>query len=308
MADNFKFNTPVVFLIYKRPQLAAKVFSVIQEVKPPILLVVADGAKPGDLEARETCDETRSIIDKVDWDCQLHLNYSDTNLGCAKRVSSGLDWAFSLVEEAIILEDDCIPDLSFFRFCQELLETYRDDQRVMVISGDNFQLGRQHTDYSYYFSRYNHCWGWATWRRAWRYFDYDMKLWPMVYEKGWLRDLLTNPAAVRRWTKTLQSTQSGQQDSWAYRWTFACWMQQGLTILPKCNLVSNIGFDVAGTHIKRQNLFANLPVESMDFPLEHPPFMIRDARADAFTEQLLFSTDFVDRVRRKLFHLLRSQR
>lgn len=155
-----------VFPIFNRPDVTKKAFNEIRKVQPDILLVVSDGPSHHKQGEAEKCLETRAIIDQVDWDCKVLTNYSDVNLGCAKRILSGLDWIFGNFERAIILEDDCLPDPSFFPFCEELLERYKNDDRVMSISGQNSQFGRSRTSYSYYFSRYAHCWGWATWRRA----------------------------------------------------------------------------------------------------------------------------------------------
>ncbi len=177
---------PVAFLIFNRPELTRKVFATIAQAKPSKLLVVADGPRADVPDDREKCSEARAIIGRIDWDCEVLTNYSSANMGCRARISTGLEWVFTNVEEAIILEDDCIPHPTFFRFCKELLTRYRDDQRVMMISGDNFQMGRNRTPYSYYFSRFFHCWGWATWRRAWRHYDIDMELWPSLRDGSWL--------------------------------------------------------------------------------------------------------------------------
>ncbi len=187
MVSNSLIKTPVVVIIFKRTDTTEKVFEAIRLAKPPKLFVIADGPRADHPGEAEKCEAARAIIERVDWECEVLKNYSDTNLGCAKRVSSGLDWVFSNVEEAIILEDDCVPHLTFFPFCEELLEKYRYDTRIASISGQNVQFGRERTNYSYYFSRYNHCWGWATWRRAWQHFDFDMKLWPEI-KKGHLLD------------------------------------------------------------------------------------------------------------------------
>jgi hypothetical protein len=146
--------------------------------------VIADG--PGSGEDLVKCEAARKIINQVSWDCEVLTNYSDVNLGCKKRISSGLDWVFKQCDEAIILEDDTLPHSTFFRFCSELLERYRDDQRVMMICGQNLQFGRKVNPYSYYFSRCPHIWGWATWRRAWNHFDLKMKSWPALRNTSWL--------------------------------------------------------------------------------------------------------------------------
>ncbi|MGQ4646875.1 glycosyltransferase family A protein [Lyngbya aestuarii] len=301
MTYNYQLKTPVVFLIFNRPDTTEKVFESIRQAKPLKLLVIADGPRTDRPGEAEKCAATRAIIERVDWECEVLKNYSEINLSCAKRVSSGLNWVFEQVEDAIILEDDCVPHPSFFRFCEELLERYKDDSRVVSISGQNVQFGRQRTEYSYYFSRYNHCWGWATWKRAWQYFDFEMKLWPEVKKHNFLGDILIEPQAIKHWTETFQSTYDGQINSWANRWTFACWMQNGLSILANTNLISNIGFGTESTHTgNKKSKFANIPTEAVEFPLKEPPFMIRDMRADSFTQSTLYHQTFLRKLKKNL--------
>jgi hypothetical protein len=286
--DNWQTQTPVALLFFNRPDTTARVFAEIAKARPPILLLVADGprtARPGE---GELCAAARAVVKRVDWDCQVLRDYSDQNLGCRRRVSSGLDWVFDQVEQAIILEDDCLPHPTFFRFCDELLDRYRDDERIMTISGNNHQFGHRPTTESYYFSRYNHIWGWATWRRAWQHYDVDIKLWPRIRDEGWLQDMLGDRHAIRYWTKTLQATFEGRIDTWDFQWILACWLQHGLTAIPCVNLVTNIGFGLAATHTQGVNRFANLPIEAMHFPLTHPPFMIRNAQSDDYIQKSVF--------------------
>ncbi len=295
MAD-FQLTTPVALLIFNRPDTTARVFEAIRQAKPPKLLVVADGPRADKPDDIEKCKAARAIVEGVDWDCEVLKNYSDLNLGCGKRPATGITWVFEQVEETIILEDDCLPHPSFFRFCQDLLDYYRNDQRIMAISGDNFQFGRKRTEYSYYFSRYNHIWGWASWRRAWKYFDYDLKLWPKIRKENWITSILENRKVVKYWTKNFQRTYEGDPTVWDYRWTFACWIQNGLTILPNVNLVSNIGFGEDATHtIASKSRVANLPVKEMNFPLKHPPFLLRHVEADDFTDRNLFDSSLFSR-------------
>ncbi|MGK7922753.1 MAG: glycosyltransferase family 2 protein [Trichodesmium sp.] len=296
-------QTPVVFLIFKRPQTTARVFEVIRQAKPSKLLVVADGPRVDRLEEAEKCAATRKIIDQVDWNCQVYKNYSEVNLGCARRVSSGLSWAFEQVEEAIILEDDCIVHPTFFRFCEELLAKYQSDERIMSIAASNFQFGRHRNDYSYYFSRYHHCWGWATWKRAWQYFNFEMKLWFDVLRMNLLKDILRDDKAIQVWQKTFQCTYDGKVDSWANRWMLSCWLQGGLSILPQVNLVSNIGFVEDATNTGSEpSIYSNMNLNSIEFPLKHPPFIISDLSADKFTQDTLFDyhPNLIKRVRKKL--------
>ncbi|MGD1804967.1 methyltransferase domain-containing protein [Dapis sp. BLCC M126] len=284
----FQLKTPVVLIIFNRPDTTAKVFEAIREVKPLQLFVIADGPHLDKLGEFEKCITAKKIIDQVDWKCEVLTNYAEVNLGCRERIYSGLNWVFSLVESAIILEDDCVPHLTFFRFCQELLERYRDNDRVMAISGDNFQFGNNPIEYSYYFSCYPHCWGWATWRRAWKNYDNRMQLWSKLIDSKWLENILENSRAVQYWSEIFEKNFQGF-NSWAYAWVFACWNHHGLTILPKVNLVSNIGFGGEATHTSSVNKFANMSVDEMIFPLNHPSSIIRNIQADEFTEKIMFS-------------------
>jgi hypothetical protein len=265
--NRFSLKTSVCFIIFNRPDTTQKVFNVIREAKPPKLLVIADGARLDKEGESELCQQTRAIINQVDWDCEVLTNYSDVNLGCRQRISSSLNWVFEQVEEAIILEDDCLPHPTFFRFCQELLGKYRNEPKIMTVSGQNLQLGQKRRNYSYYFSRYNHCWGWATWRRAWQLNDNEMKLWPKFKDENWLYDVLQDEHVTRHWTSVFQSMYDGY-DTWDYPWLFNCLIHQGLTILPNINLVSNIGFGESATRTKNSgSILANMPVEEMEFPL-----------------------------------------
>lgn len=281
-------QTPVVLPVFNRPGPTRQVFAAIRTARPTSLIILADGPRSHVSHDAENCAATRAIVEAVDWPCELIRIYSPTNMGCARRVSSGLDEVFERFPAAIILEDDCVPDPTFFRWCDELLEHYEDDERVMCISGDNFQFGRRRSPYSYYFSLHTHIWGWATWRRAWHHYDFDMVHWPEMRDNGWLRDVLGSKRHVDVWTRIFEAVYSGQINSWAYRWTFACWSQSGLTVLPSRNLVSNIGFGGEATHTRSPSKFANLATESMPFPLSHPYFVVRDVDADNRTMEEVF--------------------
>jgi hypothetical protein len=293
-------KTPIAFIIFNRPDTTEKVFEAIRQAKPSILLVIADGARKDKLGEAEKCNATRAIIDGVDWECEVRTNYSDVNLGCGKRVSSGIDWVFQEVEEAIILEDDCLPHPTFFQFCDELLEYYRHDSRIMAISGDNFQNGRKYTDASYYFSRYMHVWGWATWRRAWKHYDFTMTKWPEIKDGGFLKSVLERKELIVYWTMIFDMMHKSEIDTWDHQWAFACWNQNGLNIVPEVNLVSNIGFTADATHTKRDSPLANIPVCPVQFPLAHPKFVMRNAASDTFEENALLKTRILSRLKNKL--------
>lgn len=301
-------TTPVIFLIYRRPDLTSRVFEEIRQAQPTKLLVVADGPCHGG--EVELCRQARAVTEQVDWDCKVLRNYTDKNLGCRQRVSSGLDWAFEQEEEAIILEDDCLPHLSFFKYCQELLAHYRDDERIWCISGNNFQNGQQRGDDSYYFSNYNHCWGWASWRRAWQQYNHNLSHWPTFRDGRYLEGILDSDLEVKYWQDIFERLYSlGEPNSWAYAWTFSCWLNRGLTALPNVNLVSNIGFRSDGTHITEDSPMGNMPTEDIG-ELKHPTFIGRDLAADMYTfdkvfggETLRKSSTPISQFRRKLSSL-----
>ncbi|WP_413166739.1 putative capsular polysaccharide synthesis family protein [Capilliphycus salinus ALCB114379] len=294
-----ELRTPVVLIIFRRPDTTQKVFEVIRQVQPSKLFVIADGPrldKPGEAEK---CMAARKIIEQVNWNCEVLTNYSDINLGCKQRVSSGLDWVFSLVEEAIILEDDCVPDPTFFYFCQELLERYRDETRIMQILGENTH-GYQSQKYSYYLSCYTFYCGWATWRRAWKLYDGSLKVWPKLRETKWLDNLLGNERAVQYWSKIFDLVYEGF-NSWGWAWSFTCFLHQGLCIGSNVNLISNIGFGVDAAHTKNEfDEIANIPLEEISFPLKHPTKLVRDSEAEKVIDCHRLSG-------RQYFHGIRKQ-
>ena len=276
-------------MIYNRPDLTRLVFEKIKLVKPSNLYIAADGPKIDDLVDKDLCDKSRMIVNNITWDCDVETLFRKTNLGCKKGVSTAISWFFQNVEEGIILEDDCMPDISFFQYCGELLQKYKNENRIMTISGNNFLNKKINIQNSYLFSRYNLTWGWATWRRAWNLYDIDMVEWKDLRETNWLYELLEDEIAVNNRKKIFDMMASGQVDTWDYAWTYTTWLYNGLCILPKTNLVSNIGFRPDATHTKNEkDIFANFPVSNMDFPLNHNPNILNDNEID----KTIFSSFF----------------
>lgn len=274
-------KSPVIFIVFNRPAETARVFAEIARARPPKLLLIADGPRAERAGEAERVAEVRKIATQIDWPCELLTNFSDVNLGCRRRVSSGLDWAFSEVEEAIVLEDDCLPDPSFFRFCDEMLEKYRHDTRIGMIAGSNFAFGHKRDDSSYFYSRHVLIWGWATWSDRWRgSYDVDMGDWPQAKARGWLFDLLHHADEARLWTRIFDANAAGKVDTWDMQWVFANWKESRLSIIPNVNLVSNIGFGVEATHTFDENKVSAVPASSLQFPLQSPEEMIQDAVAD----------------------------
>jgi hypothetical protein len=278
----------IVFLIFNRPSETLRVFERIREARPEKLLVVADGPRSSRPEEAALCRQTREVLDGVNWPCQVLTNFAETNMGCGRRVASGLNWAFEQVEEAILLEDDCLPDLSFFPYCGELLERYRADERIMMISGNNFQNGASRTSDSYYFSRFPRCWGWATWRRAWRHYDFVMKDWRRAPNLRLLEELANNSELARYWRQCLNNVAAGKIDTWDYQWMYCLWTQKGLAVAPDVNMVANIGFGAAATHTVAVDERYLVPSHAMKFPLRHPTAVQPCEAADEFEKAYLY--------------------
>lgn len=289
----FKLETPVAFIIFNRPDTTERVFAEIAKAKPPKLLVVADGARTNKIGEAEKVAATRAIIQRVDWDCEVLTNFSEVNLGCKVRVSSGIDWVFEQVEEAIILEDDCLPDATFFRFCQEMLSKYRVDTRIVSICGTNIQKDIS-IDSSFFFSRFSLMWGWATWKRAWSQYDIKMDEWPRLRETNWLEKLgIKNYFFKRTWTANFDYVHYNNFDTWDYQWIYTCWRIGGLTIIPKFNLIENIGFNASATHTTSEHpVLSKLSVDKMQWPLISPKNFAVHYGVDEFIDKNWFGSSF----------------
>lgn len=293
------FDCPVCLIIFRRPDCTRRLLDKLAEIRPRRLFVVADGPRQDHPDDIEACAETRRMIDRIDWPCEVVRNYSDTNMGCGIRPSSGINWLFEQVDEAIILEDDCIPEPSFFRFCAELLARYRDDHRVMHISGCTYRREDAPTDKSYYFSRAPGCWGWATWRRAWKHYDNTVRSWPEFRHGPLLMDFLRNESKVNEYTAALEEAYSrnGACSFWDYQWGFTCFVNSGLSVYPRCNLISNVGFGSNATHtLDPHSHVASIPTKPLQFPLTHPPIVGVDKAVERYFENI----DFIASVKCKL--------
>lgn len=283
-------ETPIAFIIFRRPETTAKVFEAIRQAQPRKLFIIADGPRSDKPGEAEKCAVTRSVVEEIDWDCEVFKRYSETNLGCGINAPQGISWVFEQVEEAIILEDDCLPCSDFFPFCEQLLEKYRDDERIMSICGTNYLKEWRRLDWSYHFSQFPGIWGWATWRRAWKLYDYEMKLFPQALETKFIGSIFSKSSYRLYWedlfTRLYQDPD--KMNNWDYQWQFARWVQNGLGITPQVNLISNIGFGSEGTHTLEKTPFANLVTKKLDFPLKHPSFIVRDPELDDLIQKKFF--------------------
>lgn len=283
------FETPILFLVFNRPDTTKRVFETIRKIRPRSLYVAADGPRCNKTGEADRCEQTRRIVaEAIDWECKVSLLYQQHNLGCRSAVALAISWFLEQEEYGIILEDDCLPDLSFFTFCESLLHHYSHDARIMMISGNNFQSSRIENEYSYYFSKYPHIWGWATWRRAWQHYDTEMKGWPSLKSSGSLRWMCGNVVELDYWTRIFDSVYEGKIDTWDYQWTYSCWSQNGLSICPAVNLVSNVGFGNSSTHTKDPDSpLANLPVGQIENVI-HPSMVVPNYEADLATFNTVF--------------------
>ena len=279
-------KTPVAFIIFNRPDLTKIVFDKIKIYKPSDLLVISDG--PRNKDEKYLCNKSREYIEKnIDWKCNLMKNYSNINLGCKIRVSSGLDWVFENFDKAIILEDDCVPEESFFQFCETLLQKFEDNHEVSIISGDNFLFNKHKLTNSYYFSRDLHIWGWATWKRFWKKYSVEAKYWPEMKSKKKLEKLFKNKSQINNWYNIFEKIYNNQIDTWDYQLSRASWYFDMKAIMPNKNLISNIGFGKDATHTKNYSFLANMKSEKIKFPLIHPQSFEIDLIADEVKEKNL---------------------
>lgn len=300
-------QTPVVVCVFNRPAETARVLEALRSARPRTLFVVSDGPREGSRGESETVSRVRELFQRPGWPCDIVANYSETNLGCRRRVSSGLDWVFGQVSEAIVLEDDTVPHPSFFPFCAELLDRYRDESRVGSISGTDFTGGSYRTDTSYGFSRYNLFWGWATWKRAWAIYDDGMGCLDEVGAES-LQAVLARTFRRRRerlyWRHVLTRVHQGKIDSWGYQWLLSCWRAGLLGIQPAWSLVQNIGVGEQATHT-RYRTYDTGRLGEMIFPLSHPAAIRRDEELDRTIEDRIYSKSVSSRLKWLVGRLMR---
>ena len=270
----------VALIMFNRPDLTERVAQRILEAKPRALYLIADGPRPAVPEDSDLCEQTRHAVLALPWECPVHILFADENLGLRARVSSGLDWLFSQEDEAIIMEDDCLADASFFPFATELLDRYRNEPRVGVISGNNFLRGKRVSDDSYFFSSDVRIWGWATWARVWKDFseeglDYP---WNAVEAREVVRNI---PSPGRRRALLRDAERAHRINSWALPFVLHSARRNYLSAVPAVNLVSNVGFGARSTHTKFESFTAEVEIDSISFPLAHPEKVAPNPQAGA---------------------------
>lgn len=304
---------PVVLMGYRRPEHTKKVFGAIRAARPPILLLVMDGPRPGESHDSELVDATRKAVEVVDWDCEVFRIYAESNMGLKKRVTTGLNRVFELVDSAIILEDDCLPSASFFPYASELLRRYANDDRVGIISGSQrvgVELAQRE---SYAFSRDIRIWGWATWSRTWRGFVSSSDL-----DRSWSKEEAQDFGKLfargsRRKSMVSMMLKSSSLDSWALPFAVHCVSKGYLNPIPAQNLVRNIGLGTQSTHTGFENYVVDVEPYELDFPLVHPHEVAYTYPVDELESQRdareLYRYPFrhpIDTLRRVLRYLSRS--
>lgn len=271
---------PVLLLVFNRPDHAVKVAERLVDIGASKVFIAADAPRPDRAGEAELCRKTLELVEKTLLPrCEVQWCIREHNLGCRKAVSTAIDWFFSHVEEGIVLEDDCLPNPSFFSYCASLLDKYRDDSRIMHISGNNFFEYDRNDAASYHFSRVNHCWGWATWARAWKLYDHDLDTLDEFLEKDRLKDIFKERYLQHYLYDILRAVREGRIDSWAYIWGYSCYSNSGLTCRPHVNLVSNIGFD-SGTRTEKGDIRSDMRDRSIELPLVHPRLILANAQKD----------------------------
>lgn len=281
--------TPVAVFLFNRPGCARQLLEAVSQQQPARLFIVADGPRDSHPDDASLCRASRAVFEHISWPCQVTRIYADKNMGCRNSIPHGLQQVFAAVEECIILEDDCIPQPSFFRFCTELLDTYRSSEQVMCISGHRVDGPNEPDGESYFFSKYPHIWGWATWRHQWAKFDLAMPEWKCLRETDWLRNILGSDAATTYWKRIFDQMNEGM-DTWDYALAYAGWRHGMLSVRPKVSMITNIGLQEKSTHgLFHAGLDPFAPAREMDFPLIHPKTIAADKDTENRIEWVSYS-------------------
>lgn len=283
------YDVPILLVTWRRADTTQKLIDRLRNLQPSTLYVASDGARENNEKEKLGVKKTRELLAlAIDWPCTVHKRFSTTNQGCKRGVGEAINWFFENVEEGIILEDDILPDESFFPYCRELLEKYRNDHRVGSITACNFQPNSSLDRESYYFSRYVHVWGWATWRRAWTHYDSSMKDWPKLRDSGWLNQLNNSRRFSKFWKSKFNAVYGGQKDTWDYAWVYSCWRQEFVSCTPKTVLSSNIGFGNNATHTTSDSSPLG-EIKAIPFPLIHPESVEINPAADWWVQNIHYA-------------------
>lgn len=313
--NDLNFDTPIVIMFFNRPDTLTQVFEAVKNVKPRNLFLIQDGPRLGNDNDIYQINSCREIVDDIDWECTVHRNYSETNMGLAARIISGLSWVFEHVDQSIILEDDCVPNSSFFSFCQLMLEKYKKDLRVGIISGFNYFNEYDFGGYSYGFVKSGGIWGWATWKNRWEKFDFEMSKINNDYVKKLIKhdigSLKIANQRMKNWRDWRNKIITNQSTSWDFSWGFTRHVNSWLSIVPKSSLIMNIGLGSEATHTKhlkknaKYNPFFRRTKE-LEKPLKIPDFVLADRQYDLAYYKLIYKSKIGNIFRKTLRFFLRE--
>ena len=294
-------TSPVLFLIFKRAETTRRVFGRIREARPPRLYIAADGPRADRVGEAEQCAEARAVVAVVDWPCEVHRLYQDKNLGCGQGVSTAISWFFEHEEQGIILEDDVLPHIDFFRYCDEMLERFKDDGSIQLIAGSNYFYNGFDADVSYYLSSFMHIWGWASWRRVWQTYDFDLNHLSDEKMHDQLFKLFPKPSAKYFW-KIYQVMKRHEIDTWDYQLFMNQQYYNRYAISPYVNMVENIGIGGGNaTHTTEDTATSN-PIIGSPYPLRHPEVLSTNAAADLIAMKTTgqYQRPLIERIYRKV--------
>jgi hypothetical protein len=301
-----RINTPILLLAYRRPHTLKKVLDALRAVEAKYLYLACDGPHPEKEEDKNLVSQVRKMLmAKINWRCSKMTRFSNANLGLKVAVETSLNWFFAHVEEGIILEDDCVPGKDFFSFCSNLLVRYRNNKNIGCITGNNFQSGNIRGESSYYFSKYPHCWGWATWRRAWHHYNSNIDFWPKWKKSKEWSSFCGSKQEKQFWESLFDRQAKGKNKSWAYSWTASLWHAGCLTATPQKNLVQNIGFGEDATNTKNKNTKLSIPSTKFNI-IKHPEKITRDFQADKFVFGNIFCPQQKEKIKYKILKIIKS--
>lgn len=295
-------NTAVLFLVFNRLDTTKQVFEAIRQAKPPRLYVAADGARANKEGEAEKVQAVRDyIMQNIDWECEVKTLFREKNLGCKYAVSGAITWFFENEEQGIILEDDCLPSQSFFWYCEELLERYKNDERVWHIDGTNFTGNSVLFEASYDFSSYALIWGWASWARAWKSYDIQLSGLELMLKRGYLEWFLGSSLAAEYWKVEFVKVKNTEFDTWDYQWFYSIWKNNGLSIRPSVNMIKNVGFGSDATHTTKSNkMFEEMQRHEINIPLNIPELILKNPERDLLCSKIRFGIDLKKFIKIKL--------
>jgi hypothetical protein len=277
MITTKQYSIPVLFVVFNRPEIALKSFKAIKKISPHRLYIASDAPRETVPNEKELVEETRNkILREIDWDCEIHTLFQEKNLGCGLGVYTAISWLFEHEECGIILEDDCVVNNSFFAYMEELLTRYATDDRIGMIAGTN-PLLQFDSKNSYIFSKYKSCWGWASWRRAWKNMELDMD-WRIHEYESVLKNAGYCAKDYNGWRYKIKCIDKNIVSAWDWQWYFSLSANNQLCIYPIKNLVSNIGTDANATHTSGGEI--TLENFSLVFPLQHPQYVVPNYQFD----------------------------